>query len=148
MLIIILDVFWVSPGIGADKFTADPKTGRVCLSKSDVNVATSAGKLPAYDNTNMAPGEEAQANYGPMSQSDADKMMAGWGVVVPKVASVPKAKSMPESAPNPKTTPSPKKSKGATRTRSSAKAQRTRTGRVGKSGKNAKTSQTGDAGLR
>jgi hypothetical protein len=66
-------LFWVSPGIGSDDFSADPKTGRVCRIYRNGTV-DSASQMPTlFDNQNMADNAPTTYNLGPESQESADR---------------------------------------------------------------------------
>lgn len=69
-------LFWVSPGIGADDFFVDAKTGRVCSSVNrgqDQSQSQILGLPPRFDNQNLKDFVPTQYNLGPASQEIADK---------------------------------------------------------------------------
>jgi hypothetical protein len=75
-------LFWVSPGIGADDFYAQPKTGRVCrVSRNSTQALTtlSSGLPPLFDNQNVVDFVVTPYNTGPESQEAADKAAASKG---------------------------------------------------------------------
>lgn len=74
-------LFWVSPGVGADDFYAEAKTGRVCKgTPPPTNGTARAERLsprielpPLNDNQNIAENAPTAYNLGPESQEAADK---------------------------------------------------------------------------
>ncbi|KAF2427517.1 FAD-binding domain-containing protein [Tothia fuscella] len=68
------NLFWVSPGVGADDFNTDSTTGRVCPASENVKATgTVFGPAPLFDNRNQAVFTLTAYNVGPKSQEAADE---------------------------------------------------------------------------
>jgi hypothetical protein len=70
-------LFWVSPGIGAEDFTVNANSTRVCpvFPNKDPNAKPSivSNIPPLFDNRNLGAFKVTAYNLGPKSQEIADK---------------------------------------------------------------------------